>query len=170
VNRRRFVFGGLAALGAVGVGAATLQLQPSADRAPREALRVLSARQFAAIAAIAETVMPAAAGLPSPWDLRVPEKVDALLDRMHPAAAAEVGLVLDLFESPLVGLVFGGRPRPFSQLDVAARERVLAAWRDSRFQTRRVAWKAVLGLVKGAYWSDPGVDAFVGYPRMRFGP
>ncbi len=166
-TRRRVLLGGAALVGLAAVGAAT-EGQPSAVRAPREPLRVLSPRAFAALAAVADRVIPPTDGLPTPWALRVPEKVDALLDALPPGAGEEVRAALLLLESPTVGLVLGGAPRPFSRLPPDAQDRVLAAWRDSRAQVRRRVWKATVSLVKSAYWADPAVDAFLGYARLRF--
>jgi hypothetical protein len=166
-TRRRVLLGGaaLAVVASVGV---VVEAQPAEPRIPRAPLRVLSPRAFAALAAVAERVVVATEGLPTAWELRVPEKVDALLDALPPGAGDEVRQALLLLESPTVSLVFGGAPRPFSRLAPDAQDRVLAAWRDSRFSARRRVWKAVTGLVKSAYWSDPAMDAFIGYRRMAF--
>ncbi len=170
LTRRRLLLGSLAAAGAAGLTLTGIEAQGSSPRTPRAPLRVLSPRAFAALAAVAERVVPATDGLPTPWEVEVPERVDALLDAMPPGAGAELDTALRLLESPVVGLVFGGAPRPFSQLSDDAQDRVLDAWRDSRFATRRRIRKALLGLVKSAYWSDPRVDAFLGYARPVLGP
>lgn len=167
-SRRRLLLGGGAVAASSALLLAGTELQPSAAREPREPLRVLSPRSFAALCAVAEVVVPAHPPLKSPWELRVPERVDALLDAMPPGAGAEVHQALLLLESPALGAVLLRVPRPFSQLSLEGRARVLDSWRDSRFGTRRAVWKALCNLVKSAYFADRSVDAFVGYDRVVF--
>jgi hypothetical protein len=146
-------------------GAGGLALQPGVAREPREPLRALSPRAFAVLAAAADRLCPGAPpDLPSAWALRVPEKIDATLDRLDPASAAELGQALLLLESGLAGALLHARPRAFTALSPEAQDRALEAWRTSRFATLRKAHKALLGLVSAAYWSDPATHAFVGYP------
>lgn len=158
--------GGLAVVGAGG-----LALQPGRRREPREPLRALGPRAFATLAAAADRLCPGAPPeLLSAWELRVPEKIDATLDRLDPATAAELRQALLLLENGLAGLLLHGRPRAFTALAPAAQDAVLETWRTSRFATLRKAHKALLGLVSAACWSDPATFAFVGYPGPpRFG-
>lgn len=145
-------------------GGAGLALQPGRRREPREPLRALTPRAFATLAAAADRLCPGGDRLPSAWDLRVPEKVDATLDRLDPAAAAEVVNALRLLENGLPGLLLHGRPRAFTALAPEAQDAALEAWRTSRFATLRTAHKALASLASAAYWSDPATFAYVGYP------
>ena len=163
-SRRTALTLGLVGGALVLVGGAGLALQPGSGPAPREVLRVLTPRTYAVLAAVADRLCPAGVGLPSAWDLRVPEKVDLTLDMLHPATAAEVQQALLLLENGLPGLFLHARPRAFTALAPDAQDRALEAWRTSRFATLRTAHKALLSLVSAAYWSDPATFAFVGYP------
>lgn len=166
-TRRRVLVGLGALVGVAGAGV-LVEAQPPAPRLPRTPLRVLTPRAYAALAAATEVILPVTPGLPDPFVLGVPERVDALLDAMPPGAGAEVVTALQLLESPLVSAFLGGAPTPFSRRAPADRARILDAWRDSRFATRRTVWKAVINLVKSAYWSDRSVDGWVGYHRLVF--
>ncbi len=166
MNRRRFLVAGVATAGLATAGAAAFELRPflGPTRAARQPLRVLDERTFGIVAAIVDRVCPAAEGLPSGWDLRVPERVDEFLDRVAPAYAAEVVTALRLFESPTLSMLTGGPPTPFSRMSADQQDHKLAAWRDGR-SIQRTVWRAVTTLAKSAYWSDPATFAHVGYVR-----
>ena len=163
-SRRRLLQSGLAGAALLSGGALGLALQPGATRDPREPLLVLSPRAFAVLAAIVDRWCPAAPGLPDGGSLRVPEKVDRLLDRLDPKIAGEVERALLLLENGLAGLLLDGRARPFTTLDGDAQDRALERWRTSGLSVRRQAHKAIRGLVDASYWSDPATFPFVGYP------
>ena len=124
----------------------------------------LSERQYAILAAIAETLCPGRDGLPDANVLRVANRVDHLLDSLHPGDAAEFKQAITLMENALVGLALEGRFNTFSASSPAVRTRALEGWRTSGLNLRRKAFSAVSGLCMGAYWSDPRVYPFVGYP------
>ena len=163
-TRRQVLLGGLGATALAGLGAIGLQLRPGALREPRRPLVALDATGFSVIAAVADRVCPAIGDLPSAWELEVPERVDELVGRMEPGQAADVARALALLESPLVSVLFGGPPTPFTRLGADDQDRVLAAWRDGR-SLRRTVWRASVQLVKGAYWSDPRTWPHLGYVR-----
>ena len=160
-SRRAVLAGGTGAI-LLGLGA------PGASRAgppaPRRALRVLDVRTFSILAAVADRICPGGDGLPSAWALEVPEQVDAFLDRIDPASAAEVGQVLLLLESGLLGLALDGRIRPFTSSAPEVQDRILDGWRTSRWTLRSAAWKALASAVSAAYWADPRTWAHLGYP------
>ncbi|MCB9684896.1 MAG: gluconate 2-dehydrogenase subunit 3 family protein [Alphaproteobacteria bacterium] len=163
-TRRQLLLGGVGATALVGLGAAGLQLRPGVIRAPRRPLLALDPVAFSVIAAVADRVCPAVDGLPSAWELEVPERVDELMSRMEPGQATDVGRALLLLESPLVSVLFGGPPTPFTRLDGARQDAVLASWRDGR-ALRRTVWRAATQLVKGTYWSHPSTWQHIGYAR-----
>jgi hypothetical protein len=170
VSRRALLVGGSALAVAAG-GLGLVALQPSVLREPRAPLTVLDAVAFSTLAAAAERICPAAANLPSAWELQVPEAVDAYLATRDEATAAEVVQLLHLLESGLAGLALDGRPRAFTACSAATQDTVLAAWRDSRLGPRKTGYKALLALVSSAYWAHPETWPHVGYPGPpRFGP
>jgi len=133
-------------------------------RTPPADLKVLNPRQYSILAAIADTLCPGGPGLPDAETLQVAQKVDHLLDRLHPADAREFCQALALMENALTGLVFEGRFTTLSASSPETRLRALDGWRTSGLTLRRKAFTAVSGMCMGAYWSDPRVYAFVGYP------
>jgi hypothetical protein len=170
LGRRTVLLAGAAA-GVVALCGGVLALQPTALRTPRRALLALDPVTFSVLAALADRVCPAGGGLPSAWDLEVPEQIDAYLDALHPAARDEVIHLLHLLESGLVGLILDRRPRAFSAATDATRDRVLEAWRDSRIGPRRTGYKVLLALVGSTYWGNPALWRHLGYPGPpRFGP
>ena len=163
LNRRTFLKYGIAGAALMSVGGLGLGLRATVMRTPQQPLRVLSLRQYAILAAIAETLCPGDDDLPTAIDLQVPEKVDALLDSIHPVNAAEFIQLLQLMENALTGLAFDGRITPFSASTPEQRSKALNGWRTSRWQFRRMAFVAVSGLCMASYWSDPKTFAYVGY-------
>lgn len=163
IRRRTVLAGGLVGAVVLAFGGVGVALQPGQLRAARGTLQVLDARSFSVLAAVADRVCPGGGGLPSAWDLEVPEKVDTVLDRLDPASAAELRQVLLLLESGLAGLVLDGRIRPFTQCGAEAQDQVLEAWRTSRWMIRRSAYKALVSAVSAAYWADRRTWAHLGY-------
>jgi hypothetical protein len=164
MQRRTFLKIGLGAVGAAAAGGAVLAFRPTVLRTPRVALQVLSEKEFSVLAAIADRISPARPPLPSAWEVRVPEKIDALLATSDPAMVAEIQQVLGLIESAAAGMLLDGRTSTFTGSAPAEQDRVLAAWRSSDLQVRRIAFRALNGLCGASYWSDPAVYRHIGYP------
>lgn len=155
--------GALLALG----GGAALALRPGRELPlPPEGLRVLSAREYAVVDALARRMAPVAVGFPDPTrDVPTALHVDRLLAAGDAGAAREVRQLLGLLESALGGFLLGGRTQPFTQLDGAVQDAVLAEWRDSGLAVRRTGFLALKTLVLGAYYGDPRAQAATGYPN-----
>ncbi len=162
-RRRLFQFvaaGGLAAaLGGVGVG-----LQGTAMRDPAGPLRCLSPRAFSILAALADRICPRGDGFPSASELNVAEGIDDLMSRVHPGDVADLETALLFFENALSGLLFDGRPTPFSACDPATQDAAIDAFRRSAVGARRQVFKATYGLIAGAYWANHTLAAKIGYP------
>lgn len=164
ISRRtvlRYGLGGALLLGAGGLG---LSLQRTQLREPAWPLLALDERSFSILAAISERMTPHGDGLPSARSLHVAESIDGLLAAAEPGVADEVKQVLGLIENGVAGLLFDGRPRPFTQLSPEDQDRALAAWRQSSLSIRRTAYKALHGLCMAAYYAKPETYAAVGYP------
>jgi long-chain-alcohol oxidase len=118
----------------------------------------LNPRQLGALRDICDTLCPDGDGLTSSRDLGVPEALTEAV-ALNPRAAErrQLGLLLSLWDSPVLGALGGVGPRRFSSLDADQREQVLRAWADSRSPQRRAAFQA---LRKGAllfyYMLPPG--------------
>ena len=148
------------ALGGVG-----LALRPGALVPLPPGLQVLDARHYATLWHMAERMCPGGGKFPAASALGVAAAVDVQLHRMPTGDVAELLQALDLLENALTGLlVGGGRVAAFSASAPADQDRTLEAWRTSRLQVLRGAYKAWHGLVSAAYYGNPVVYAAVGYP------
>jgi hypothetical protein len=172
LTRRRLLVGAaagaMAAVGLVGIG-----LLPPARRAPRRPLLAFSEGAFAILAAVSDRLCPGASGLPSAWELEVPESLDALMDRAHPGVVDELSMALWLVENPLAGTALDLRASRFTVASPDEQDRSLDAWRTSRITARRQAFHAINGLVQATYWAHPRTWPHVGYagpPRFEEAP
>jgi len=163
---RRALLTGASAAASVGLcaGAGGASLLPPAPRSPRRPLQALDADAFAILAAVADRICPGGPGLPSAWDLQVPEDIDALLHRKHPGDTADLVQALWLLENPVAGLLLDGRPGRFTLATPEVQDRVLDRWRRSRIPQRRMAFRALCGLISAAYWANPRTYPHIGYP------
>lgn len=163
-SRRTFLRRGLGGSAILLAGGFGLSLQPTVRRAPQERLLALDSKSFSILAAVADRMIPAAPGFLSAAELRVPEQIDALLASSEPGVAKEVERALGLVESGVVGLVLDRRPRAFTRLPPDEQDRVLAAWRDSRWKLRRAIYQALHGLCMAVAYSSPATFPSLGYP------
>ena len=155
---RRGLWGGL--LLAVG-GSIGLAAWPTDRRLkPRNRLRALDERQFAVLAAIASRTVTA----PGADPVLIAERVDAQMSWAYPEVRADFGKLLLLFDNALAGLLFDGRPQPFTHLSPEAQDGVLAAWRDSRLVVRRSGYGVLRKLTQAAHYAAPEGWADTGYP------
>jgi hypothetical protein len=162
MNRRTFIRRGLfgGALLAVG-GAVGLAAWPSHETArPRRPLRALNDRQFAVLAAVAGRFVVA----PNVDTVEIAHRVDAQLATAPAEVRADFGKLLLLFENALAGLVFDGRPQPFTRLSPAAQDDVLASWRDSRLVVRRSGYAVLRKLTQASWYAAPEAWPDTGYP------
>jgi hypothetical protein len=127
--------------------------------APRRALRVLDAREFAVLAAVAARTV----GAPGADPVEIAHAVDTTLTYTAPEAQSDMKQLLALFENALAGLLFDGRMRPFTQLGPEAQDAVLAAWRDSSVGVRRQGYVTLRKLTQAAHYAQPSCWASVGY-------
>lgn len=167
LSRRRLLQGsGAAVAAAVGLGGGlvAVSLLPPNHRDPRAPLRVLTPRAFSILAAVADRICPGADGLPTAWDLEVPEGLDLLLDRLHPGVGAELVQALLFLENPVAGTVLDGRMARFTQSPPDVQDEALRAFGGSKLGVRRQAYQALSGLISATYWSHPATWAHVGYP------
>ncbi|MBA2322124.1 MAG: gluconate 2-dehydrogenase subunit 3 family protein [Deltaproteobacteria bacterium] len=169
ITTRRTVLAAVVATSVVGATAGVaLVAMPTAIRRDLPPLRALDPASASILAAVADVVCPGGDGLPTATEIGVVGRVDALLASMHPGAVADFTSLLGLLESALFGLLLDGRPRPFSACDPAQRAAGLERWRTSRIPERRTGYRALHGLVSGAYWSHPAVFPHTGYPGSPF--
>ncbi len=159
--KRGLVGGALLALGG-GIG---LALRASKQvPLPAEPLKVLSAREYAVIAALAPIFVPPRPGFPSCEELKVAAVADRILSLADVTAAKELKQALMLFENALPNFLFGARLLPFTRLAPEEQAVVLGEWFDSRITVRRTAALALRSLVMAAYFSQQQSWAAVHYP------
>lgn len=165
-SRRTLLRSGLASGALLALGGTGLALFPTARRTPpSDTLRVLTDDEHAILAAVARrTCAPPSAVSPGADAIDVALLADRLLERASEEQVADLKTVIHLFENGLVGALFFERVRPFTQLDDAAQDAVLTAWRDSRIGLRRAVFRALTGLTALLYYGDPRVWPSVGYP------
>jgi hypothetical protein len=162
MNRRTFVkrgvLGGLLLFLGGGTILAALPTLPGA--VPTEPLRVLDARAFQVLVAIARRVVTE----PGADPVAVAHGVDLALTYVPLEVQGDIGKLLLLFESALSGFVFDRRIKPFTRLDASSQDRVLASWRDSRVALRRTGYQALRKLCLAANYAMPSSWAAVHYP------
>ena len=152
--------GGLLALSGVG-----LSLQSShIAHPPNIGLQVLTPQAFGTLLALINHVLPSKIGFPATDEIRVAERVDALLAKMHPADGAELLQALQVIENPVLGALLDLRFQPFSAASPASQKQTLQNWKTSRLAVRRTGYVALSGLIKSSYFSHPKTYASVGYP------
>jgi len=152
--------GALLALGGVG-----LSLRgPGRLRSVPPNLKQLSERQYLTLAAVAARVCPQRKNAPSTDDVQVAQKLDLLLETMHPADSQDFKQLLNLFDNALAGLLLDGRITTFTGASAAVQDEILQSWRTSTFLVKRTGYKAMVGLCAATYFGDPSTYASVGYP------
>ncbi len=159
--------GAVAAVGAAGSAGWLAQSHGRRYEDPQPAceLKYLGAREYAIVAALANSLFPPGNSIGfAGTDARVPEYIDRMLDDMRPDKASEFTTMLLLFEHGTTA--FGLRARRFTDLPQKSRENYLRRWERARVYSRRMlatALKTVLGI---AYFAHPDVQARLGMYRM----
>ena len=137
------------------------------DRAPRASLRLLSADEYAVLAAVAARIVPGD-GADGRWPradaLDCAGRIDALMATTHPDVGHDFRRLLHLVESGFLGTFTAGSPRPFTRAPSAEQDARLEAWRRSRLAILRSGYQALKRLADAAYYSSPEVYALCGYP------
>ena len=123
---------------------------------PQRGLHALTSKEHAIARAAAEALLPGV-----PVDPRsVADELDRELALMGEPIRSDVKAVLGLIEH----LTFlGGRFRPFTALDPAARLDYLNGWATSRFNLRRAAFQAIRSLVHFIAWAREETRPLTGY-------
>lgn len=165
-SRRNLLRGGLGSAVLLALGGVGLGLQSTRrGAAPAETLAVLTLDEYAILSAVAARVCPQPGpDVPGADAIGVGLIADRTLERAGPETTADVKAVLALFENGLTGALFLERVRPFTQLDPAAQDAVLVAWRDSSVALRRTVYRALSSLTTAIYFGDARVWPGVGYP------
>lgn len=145
----------------------------SAGAAAESELHVLTPRDAAILTAVAarmtDTGDPA---MPAFADTGAIYTVDRSLLFLDEGTRGQVGMALKLFEyGPIL---FDFRFSRFTELGPAEQDANIAGWRDSRFETRRLAYRAMKNLSFLGYYAQDGTWSGIHYlgpvlPRPRLG-
>ncbi len=163
VSRRNLLKLGVGGAALLSVGGVGLALRPTVLATPEQPLRALDAQTYSILAAMAERIVPQQEGFPKASAVGVADKLDTLLWAMHPADVRELRQGLLLVENALAGLLLDGRWSSFTGSPPEVQDRALESLRTSRIPLRRSLYRAIYGLVSGAYWSEPALYALAGY-------
>jgi hypothetical protein len=126
---------------------------------PQTPLRFFSPKEYSVYSAVAARIVhPLSAS-----ELRVAEKTDTLMAAADPDSQRDLRQLLALFDNALAGLLFDGRPTPFTQLSADEQDHSLRQWRDSRLAFRRSAFQAMQRLSLAMAYSDPRTFEGIGY-------
>ncbi|MGQ0503844.1 MAG: gluconate 2-dehydrogenase subunit 3 family protein [Myxococcaceae bacterium] len=163
-SRRSVLKKGLTGGAILALGGTGLALRPSAlVDAPRQALKILTLREYSILHALAHRLIPPLAGFPSIDTVNVVANADGIIARLDEGARAELRQLIGLFENALAGLFFGGRITPFTHLSEADQDQVLREWQNSALVIRRSGFSALRSLLLAAYYASPLVWPSVGY-------
>lgn len=104
----------------------------------------MTADRTRALAAVCDTFVPAAGGLPASSALDVPLRLrNEVVALNRPALLAELDRLMDTIESPALNLLLSGRAVRFSALPQPEREAYLRAWATSRLPLKRRAFQVL---------------------------
>jgi hypothetical protein len=161
MNRRAFLRASLGGSAILVAGGAGLVLWPTElAHKPTRALAVVDDRQFAVLAAVAARTCTA----PNADPVEIAHRVDGLMGLQCVEARADFKKLLNLFDNALAGLLFDGRPKPFTRLTPVAQDEALVAWRESRVADRRRGYQVLRKLTQAAWYGPPSGWASTGYP------
>jgi len=145
---------------AVGGGGGLVLWPTRVDHQPRQPLKVFSEKEFAVFAAVAARVVTVAGADP----VGIVHNIDHLFETAVPEARRDHKRLLGLYDNALAGLLFDGRPKPFTRLNGERQDEALRAWRDSKMIVRRAGYTTLRKLSLAAHYGLPSTWASVGYP------
>lgn len=161
VLRKGLLGGALLLLG----GSAALLLRSTRRReAPRSSLLVLSADEYAILAAVAARVVAVDGGSPSTDEVDVAGRADAAMALWSDAAQVDFRRLLRLFENALNGAATRTGFDTFTASAAERQDARLGAWELSRVAVFRTGYQAMKRLACACYYASPATWAATGYP------
>jgi len=115
-------------------------------------------QHLAALRLISDTFAPGdGSGVPAASAVGAPEfALEVAGTNPRKAELNQLKTLLRLWDTRLLGLLLTGRPRKFSELDRAGRERVLLSLSDSRLAAKRALFAALKGAALAPYYITGG--------------
>ncbi|MFL6060999.1 MAG: GMC family oxidoreductase N-terminal domain-containing protein [Marmoricola sp.] len=115
-------------------------------------------RHLASLRLISDTFAPGdGATIPPASSVGAPEfALELAGTNPREAELKQLRTLLDLWDTRLLGFLLTGRPRKFSRLDQAGRERVLLSLSDSRIGAKRALFCALKGACLAPYYATAG--------------
>lgn len=115
-------------------------------------------KHLASLRLISDTFAPGdGAGIPPASKVGAPEfALELAGTNPREAEVNQLRMLLNLWDTRFLGFVLTGRPRRFSRLDQAGRERVLLSLSDSRLAAKRALFAALKGAALAPYYITGG--------------
>ena len=147
-------------MAAGGIG---LSLQKTKMIVPTTTLSVLSDTEFSVLHAICERLLPQNGIFPAASELQIAEQIDKILHKADDFVQSEIKQVLLLIENALLGTLFDGHYKTFTQSSNTEQDQLLQSWQHSSLSLRRSAFKALNSLCGAAYYANSKTNSLVGY-------
>jgi hypothetical protein len=165
-GRRSFLKYGLAGAALLAVGGGTWLGTRRTVPAPGLSgpFTALSPEEATVFLALSERLLPPRPGFPSPLDVDLPRRIDALVAFMPEEAQREVRQLVRLFENALAGLLLDGQLRTFTASTAEQQDARVRSWQQSRFRVRRTGYRALKKIVYSSYYGARETWAALGYP------
>lgn len=125
----------------------------AAATAAETGLRIFSERQAEVLTAVVERMVDSGdPSMPAVRQTRAIEIIDWTLTHTDEAVQSQLGWLLTLFQyGPLL---FDGRLSSFTSLSPEDKDDYIRGWASSRFETRRLAFRALKNLSMLGYYAD----------------
>jgi hypothetical protein len=125
---------------------------------------VLTLEEASIFLELSDRLLPPRPGFPSPLDVDLPRRIDALVALMNEESQKEVRQLVGLFENALAGLLLDGQLKTFTASTPEQQDARIRAWQQSRYKVRRTGYKALKKIVYSSYYGARETWKALGYP------
>jgi hypothetical protein len=125
---------------------------------------VLTLEEASIFLELSDRLLPPRPGFPSPLDVDLPRRIDALVALMNEDSQKEVRQLVGLFENALAGLLLDGQLKTFTASTPEQQDARIRAWQQSRYKVRRTGYKALKKIVYSSYYGARETWKALGYP------
>jgi hypothetical protein len=165
-GRRSFLKYGVAGAALLAVGGGTWLATRRTVPTPGLAgpFTALSPEEATIFLELSDRLLPPRPGFPSPLDVDLPRRIDALVALMDEESRKEVRQLVRLFENALAGLLLDGQLRTFTASTPEQQDARIRSWQQSRYRVRRTGYRALKKIVYASYYGARETWAALGYP------